>query len=210
MAQPGNGAYRLCVCAAVMMLLWGATTGRAETISYDNGMLDVSYVGSTYSGTWFANRFTNDYSLPFEITAILVRTSPLPGGYGGYGYLWEDDNGSPGSVIAGPEGAWLSQYWDPIDMSAQNVILGLGESIFAGFQATSSTQIPYDYARPGAGRSWWDQGTDTWTTGGPGGGNLMVRLEGNLVPEPATASLVVLGACASAVVAWRRRKRDGE
>lgn len=194
--------------AAIAMVLC-CVTAQAETISYDNGVLDVSYSGASW-GKYFANRFTNTSPESVLIDAVLIRRAPGTTGQSVDVFFWNDDSGTPGLQIAGPVFSGLSGTWQSIDVSSLSLSLPSGGSIFAGFDPRGSTHIPFDFANPGAGRSWVFDTNDTWVPGGPGSenSNLMVRLEVSPVPEPSTLVLLAAGTVfLSSKVLYQRRRR---
>ena len=178
---------------AGVCLALGAGPVAADVIQYDTGVLSTSY--SDGWGYYFANRFTNDSSSTLEIEAVLIRRTPSGGAADVY--FWADDNGSPGAKLGGPVFEWLDDTWQSVDVSCLALTLAPGTSIFAGFEARSTAEYPYDNASPGAGRTWWDQwGDGNWAQGGPVGenSNLMVRME--VVPEPGALAMLALGGIA--------------
>ena len=143
--------YVFTVLAVVVMSLV-ASICHANLIAYDSDVLAVSYGGGW--GVYFANRFTNEESLPVTIDEVLIRRTPFGGAADVY--LWEDDAGSPGDMLGGPTFEWLDDTWQVVDVSSLGLSLAVGESIFAGFDPRSTAQIPYDNQLPGVSRSWWD------------------------------------------------------
>ena len=134
----------------------GAAPAVADVIQYDTGVLSTSYSGGW--GYYFANRFTNDTGSTLDIEAVLVRRTTSGGAADVY--FWADDSGSPGTSLGGPVFEWLDNTWQSVDVSSLGLTLAPGASIFAGFEARSTAEYPYDNASPGAGRTWWDQWGD--------------------------------------------------
>ena len=181
-----------------------AGLAQAETLSHDNGD-----IGTQYSGAWgdyFANDFTNDIGFPASLVAVLIRKTPSASA--GDVYIWEDDNGSPGDILAGPVFDWREDPWERIDVSSFNIVLSPGEHVFAGFAPRPGAQVYYDTEEPGDGESYWvPDGPTDWVQGGrlEEDGNLMLRLEVlNLAPEPASMSLLAMAGLG--LIAKRRRR----
>ena len=167
------------VLAAVAGLGMGLCACAAE-IAYDTGAMGVAYdpVGG---GQKFAVRFTNDNAYDVVVRAALIRGHDSVQGNLDV-MIWADNGGIPGAPLATLPNQHLS-YVAPtgfasFDVSASDIVIKAGESVFAGLSPISC-KVPYDDGTGQGAHNWW-MATTTWAAGQPAavaGHNLAVRLE---------------------------------
>ena len=175
MGQYHMGLLSIAV-AVVLMCLAAPNRVDAVEISYDTGILAVSY--SAGWGKYYAVRFTNAGTTDVKVTAVKI-----PGHWVMVGYLdvhiWSNADGQPGEILASRMGEYLSSTtWNSYSFSEFSVTVPAGSDIFAGLHPRTC-DVPYDTeSSGGANRSWWMQ-SSSWVLGGPQGtlANLMVRLD---------------------------------
>jgi len=173
---------------------------RGGVCYYDSGTL-----GSSWSGLWGgAVRFTNPESYTITVTKLTIRGhSSIAGSLDVY--LWESDNGAPGSELASLTNQSLGSTWTSYDFSGSTITVGAGGDIFGGFRC-GTADMPYDSDATTTNRSWYKfSSSSSWTQGEFGSGSdydLMVRME--YIPEPTMLLLLPLGGL---MVLRSRRKR---
>ena len=189
-----------CITTLVMasfICLCGPDAG-ADMLAYDSG--HWQYGITEGYGPNFAVRFTNDTPHPVLITHFVYFNRQGPDQVLDVLFWSVSNKGSPGNQIGLlPDAVTGNADWHSFDVQQLGLTILPGQEIFAGTHPKRVNDVMswtyYDNASAGTGRTWWidDDAPGVWINGGVWGihNNLMFRLE--VVPEPATLSLLGLG-----------------